>query len=92
MAYAKLRELFGVLHTLLGHSHSIVSECRKPSWNLAFVVMTIALYRHFYRRKTNAFAGAEDGLGLTGGYSSASIVNYRPERPGAFLLNNLYIS
>ena len=37
----------------------------------------IVLYRHFYRRKTSAFAGAGDGLVLRGGYSSASIVNYR---------------
>jgi len=37
----------------------------------------IVLYRHFYRQKASAFAGAGDGLGLRGGYSSASIVNYR---------------
>lgn len=37
----------------------------------------IVLYRHFYRRKPSAFAGAGDGLGLRGGYSGASIVNYR---------------
>ncbi|MHB0985127.1 MAG: hypothetical protein ACYC05_05985 [Sulfuricella sp.] len=53
--------------------------------------MAIALYRHFYRQKTNAFAGADDVLGLTGGYSSASIVNYRHERPGALISKNLYI-
>jgi hypothetical protein len=69
---------------LLLYSHSIVSEGRKPSWNPAFVVMTIALYRYFYRLKTSVFAGAEDGLGLTGGYSRASIVNYRHERPRHF--------
>lgn len=37
----------------------------------------IVLYRHFYRRKTSAFTGAGDGLGLRGGNSSASIVKYR---------------
>jgi hypothetical protein len=46
--------------------------------------MTITLYRRFYRQKTSAFAGAGDGLGLTGGYSSTSIVNYRHEQPGHF--------
>jgi hypothetical protein len=35
----------------------------------------IMLYRHFYRQKKRAFIGAGDGLGLRGGYSSASIVN-----------------
>jgi len=35
------------------------------------------IYRHFYRQKLSAFAGAGDGLGLTGGCSSPSIVNYR---------------
>jgi hypothetical protein len=50
--------------------------------------MIIALYRHFYRHfyrlKTSAFAGAGDGLGLTGGYSSASIVNYPSSRGTSF--------
>jgi len=43
------------------------------------------LYRRFYRQKTNAFASAGDGLGLTGGYSSPSIVNYRSE-PASLIL------
>ncbi|GCB02288.1 hypothetical protein SFMTTN_3396 [Sulfuriferula multivorans] len=46
--------------------------------------MVIAIYRHFYRLKTSAFAGAEDGLGLTGGYSSTSIINYCHECLGQF--------
>jgi hypothetical protein len=37
------------------------------------------LYRHFYRQKAIAFAGAGDGLGLRGSYSSASIVNDRQQ-------------
>jgi hypothetical protein len=36
-------------------------------------------------KKTNAFASAGDGLGLTGGYSSPSIVNYRSE-PASLIL------
>jgi hypothetical protein len=47
------------------------------------------IYRHFYRLKTSAFAGAGagvgDGLGLTGGYSSPSIVNYRCEPASPYL-------
>ena len=46
--------------------------------------MTITLYRRFYRQKMSTFSGAGDGLGLTGGYFSASIVNYRHEQPGHF--------
>ena len=46
------------------HSHSIEA--------LALLVSIIAIYR----QKTNPFAGAGDGLGLRGGYSSPSIVNY----------------
>jgi hypothetical protein len=60
-------------------ANSIVSEGRKPALTLDFSVLLIALYRHLYRQKTSAFAGAEDALGLRGGYSSPSIVNYRRE-------------
>jgi len=59
--------------------HSIVSDGRKHAWILYFCVLIIIIYRHFYRQKTNAFAGAGDGLGLRGGYSSPSIVNERCE-------------
>ena len=55
--------------------HSMVSEGRKPAWMLALWGWDIVLYRHFYRRKTIAFTGSGDGLGLRGGYSSSSIVN-----------------
>ena len=55
----------------------MISEGRKPAWMLALRGQDIVLYRHFYRRKTSAFAGAGDGLVLRGGYSSASIVNDR---------------
>lgn len=44
---------------------------------LSFLVIIIQFYRRLYRQKTTAFAGAGDALGLRGGYSSASIVNYR---------------
>ncbi|MDO9401586.1 MAG: type IV toxin-antitoxin system AbiEi family antitoxin domain-containing protein [Polaromonas sp.] len=56
------------------YSHSIVSDARKHAWILYFCVLIIIIYRHFYRQKTSTFAGAGDGLGLTGGYSSPSIV------------------
>ncbi|MDO8440545.1 MAG: hypothetical protein Q7S97_04975 [Polaromonas sp.] len=46
---------------------------------LALLVMFILFYRHLYRQKPTAFAGAGDALGLRGGYSSTSIVNYRRE-------------
>jgi hypothetical protein len=49
----------------------------KPAWVLVLLKSSIDIYRHFYRQKMSAFAGAGDGLGLRGGYSSASIVNYR---------------
>ena len=39
----------------------------------------MVLYRHFYRQKTSAFAGAGDGLGLRGSYSCLSIVNDRQQ-------------
>jgi len=42
---------------------------------LHFVVWIIQFYRHLYRQKTPAFAGAGDGLSLRGDYSSASIIN-----------------
>lgn len=45
--------------------------------NTGFFDLQLELYRHIYRQKPSAFAGAGDGLGLTGGCSSASIVNYR---------------
>jgi len=61
------------------HSHSIVSDAWEPAWIIDSCVLVIIIYRHFYRLKTSAFAGAGDGLGLTGGYSSLSIVNYRCE-------------
>jgi hypothetical protein len=61
------------------HSHSIVSDGRKQLWILDLCILIIILYRHFYRLKTSAFAGAGDGLGLTGDYPSPSIVNYRCE-------------
>jgi hypothetical protein len=35
----------------------------------------IQFYRHLYRQKTTAFAGAGDGLSLRGDYSISSIVN-----------------
>lgn len=54
----------------------MVSEVLKPTQGLAFVVLIITLYRHLYRQKLSAFVGAEDGLGLRGGYSSPPIVNY----------------
>jgi hypothetical protein len=44
---------------------------------LALLVAIILFYRRLYRQKTTAFAGAGDALGLRGGYSTASIVNYR---------------
>jgi hypothetical protein len=59
------------------YSHSMVSDSRKPAWMLALWGWDIVLYRHFYRRKTSAFAGAGDGLDLRDGYSSTSIVNDR---------------
>ena len=40
----------------------------------------IALYRHFYRQKTSAFAGAGDGPVLRESYSCLSIVNDRQHR------------
>jgi hypothetical protein len=58
------------------YSHSIVSDVLKPARTLAFVVLIITLYRHFYRQKISASVGAGDELGLRGGYSSPSIVNY----------------
>ena len=61
------------------HSHSIVSGFWKPAWIIDFCVLIITIYRQFYRPKTSAFASAGDGLGLTGVYSSPSIVNYRRE-------------
>jgi len=44
--------------------------------------LSIGVYRQFYRPKTSALPGKGDGPGLTGDYSSASIVNYRrpPDR------------
>jgi hypothetical protein len=52
------------------------------------LVSIIAIYRHFYRQKTSAFAGAGDGLGLRGGYSISSIVNYRcePDSPKLWIV------
>ncbi|WP_239190348.1 hypothetical protein [Candidatus Nitrotoga sp. HW29] len=47
--------------------------------NTGFLCMGHLIYRHIYRQKTNALTGAGDALGLRGGYSSASIVNYRTE-------------
>jgi hypothetical protein len=44
---------------------------------LALWYRAIVFYRHFYRQKASAFVGAGDGLGLRGGYPSASIVNQR---------------
>ena len=44
---------------------------------LAFLVVIIHFYRRLYRQKKTAFAGAGEALGLRGGYSTASIVNYR---------------
>ena len=66
------------------YSHSIVSDDSEPVWVLAFIVLIITLYRHFYRQKISAFANAGDGLDLTGGYSSPSIVNYRRESARRF--------
>jgi hypothetical protein len=43
---------------------------------LDFMVTRILFYRHLYRQKTSAFAGAGDALGLRGDYSSLSIINY----------------
>jgi hypothetical protein len=57
----------------------MVSDGLKHAWILDFGVLIIIIYRHFYRQKTSAFTGVGDGLGLTGGYSSPSIVNYRYE-------------
>ena len=70
------------------HSHSIVSEAMKPALILAFLVVIAHFYRHLYRQKTSAFAGAGDGLGLRGGYSSSSIVNYRcePDSPKLWII------
>jgi hypothetical protein len=59
------------------HSHSIVSEGGRPAWMLALWGTVIILYPHFYCRRTSAFDGTEDGFGLRGGYSSASIVDDR---------------
>jgi hypothetical protein len=55
----------------------MVSDGLKPPLTLDLFDFVIALYRRFYRHKTSVFADAGDGLGLTGGYSSPSIVNYR---------------
>lgn len=44
---------------------------------LALLSCIIIFYRHLYRQKLSALPGAGDALGLRGGYSSASIVNYR---------------
>jgi hypothetical protein len=75
-----------VLHGCIGstdaglgadHSHSIVSGALKPACTLALSMSGIGLYRHFYRQKTTALPSAGDAVGLRGGYSSASIVNYR---------------
>lgn len=44
---------------------------------LAFLVVIVHFYRHLYRQKATATAGAGDALGLRGGHSTASIVNYR---------------
>jgi hypothetical protein len=49
----------------------------KPPLILDLLVVIIPFYRHLYRQKQRAFAGAGDALGLRGGYSSASIVNER---------------
>jgi hypothetical protein len=46
---------------------------------LAFLVVIAHFYRHLYRQKQSAFAGAGDALGLRGGYSSPSIINERCE-------------
>lgn len=46
---------------------------------LEFLKLSIDLYRHFYRKKTTAFAGAGDGVKSRGVNSSGSIVNYRTE-------------
>ena len=64
---------------IFAYSHSIVSGALKPAWMLALLVMLILFYRHLYRQKTSALTGAGDAPGLRGGYSSASIVNYRTE-------------
>lgn len=46
---------------------------------LVFLVAIIQFYRRLYRQKKTALPGAGDALGLRGGYSSPSIVNYRRE-------------
>ena len=46
---------------------------------LALFVVFIQFYCHLYSQKTSAFAGAGDALGLRGGCSNSSIVNYRCE-------------
>jgi hypothetical protein len=46
---------------------------------LALLVVIAHFYRHLYRQKQSAFAGAGDALSLRSGYSSPSIINYRRE-------------
>jgi hypothetical protein len=66
-------------------SHSIVSGAREPAWVQDFCVLIFIIYRLFYRLKMSAFASAGDGLGLTGGYSGPSIVNYR-SKPASLII------
>ena len=54
-------------------------------------MLCICLYRHFYRQKTTALPGAGDALDLRGGYSSASIVNYRMELESPFKATQPYV-
>lgn len=52
---------------------------------LAFLVVITLFYRHLYRQKQSAFAGAGDALGLRGSYSSPSIINERCEPRGSLV-------
>ena len=58
----------------------MVAGVLKPAWILAFIRQPASLYR----QKPTALPSAGDALGLRGGYSFTSIVNYRRELKACF--------